>query len=156
MDVDAREATLDDAEAIQAVATQIADELRPLRGGHMLLARQPVGTTESAELRPNAPARVIVGTIDDVVVGFATVDIETLNDGARLGIIREICVLPGARGVGVGEALLGDALAFCRTRNCQGVDAVALPGARETKNFFETFGLTARALVVHTPLDRAP
>ena len=33
-----------------------------------------------------------------------------------------------------------------------GVDALALPGDRATKNFFETFGLKARAIVVHLSL----
>ncbi len=39
-----------------------------------------------------------------------------------------------------------------RTRNCFGIDALALPGDRETKNFFESFGLKARQLVVHRSL----
>jgi hypothetical protein len=33
-----------------------------------------------------------------------------------------------------------------------GIDAVALPGMRETKNFFEAAGLVARAIVVHKAL----
>jgi hypothetical protein len=44
--------------------------------------------------------------------------------------------------------------AFCETRDCLGVDAIALPGNRDTKNFFETFGLVARAILVHRPLPR--
>ena len=44
-------------------------------------------------------------------------------------------------------------LEWCRSRGCVGIDAVALPGDRHTKNFFETFGLTARAIVVHRNLD---
>jgi hypothetical protein len=32
------------------------------------------------------------------------------------------------------------------------VDALVLPGHREGKNFFERFGLTARAIVVHREL----
>lgn len=36
---------------------------------------------------------------------------------------------------------------------CTGVDALALPGARATKNFFEENGFTARLLVVHRRLD---
>ena len=44
-------------------------------------------------------------------------------------------------------------LAWCRDRQCVGVDAVALPGHRATKNFFEEFGFTARALVMHHRFD---
>jgi hypothetical protein len=47
-----------------------------------------------------------------------------------------------------------DLVAFCATRGCTGIDALALPGHRTTKNFFEGFGFTARALVMHRELDR--
>jgi hypothetical protein len=52
----------------------------------------------------------------------------------------------------VGEALLDAAMAFGREHACRGIDSYALPGARETKNFFETAGMKARLLVVHAPL----
>lgn len=39
---------------------------------------------------------------------------------------------------------------------CLGIDALALPGNRETKNFFEASGLTARAIVVHRSLGGPP
>jgi hypothetical protein len=41
---------------------------------------------------------------------------------------------------------------WCTERGCMGVDSLALPGDRHTKNFFESFGLVARAIVVHRPL----
>jgi hypothetical protein len=44
-------------------------------------------------------------------------------------------------------------LAWAGERGCVGVDALALPGSRETKNFFESFGLVARAIVVHRDLQ---
>ena len=43
-------------------------------------------------------------------------------------------------------------VAWGTDRGAVGVDAIVLPGARDTKNFFETFGLKARALVVHRAL----
>ena len=43
-------------------------------------------------------------------------------------------------------------VAWAQERGAVGIDALALPGDRHTKNFFETFGLTARALVVHRDL----
>jgi hypothetical protein len=39
-----------------------------------------------------------------------------------------------------------------RGGGCVGIDALALPGNRQTKNFFESFGFTARAIVVHRRL----
>jgi hypothetical protein len=47
-----------------------------------------------------------------------------------------------------------DLVAFCVARGCAGIDALALPGHRTTKNFFEGSGFTARALVMHRALDR--
>ena len=47
---------------------------------------------------------------------------------------------------------MDDLVAWCRDRGCVGVDSLALPGDRATKNFFESFGLVARAIVVHRPL----
>ncbi len=47
-------------------------------------------------------------------------------------------------------------IAWCEEHGCAGIDAVALPGNRATKNFFERYGLTARALLVHRRLGPDP
>ena len=67
--------------------------------------------------------------------------------------MRDIYVDPDAREVGVGEAMMDRGAGVVRGPGLSsGVDAVALPGDRATKNFFERFGLTARAIVVHRAL----
>jgi GNAT superfamily N-acetyltransferase len=71
-----------------------------------------------------------------------------------LGRITDLFVEPGARAVGVGEALMDALLPWFRARECRGVDATALPGNRETKNFFEMSGFTARLLVMHHRFER--
>jgi GNAT superfamily N-acetyltransferase len=96
---------------------------------------------------------VVVGTVDETVVGFGVVTLERLRTGETLGIISDLFVEPDARAVGVGEAMADDLVAFCATRGCTGIDALALPGHRTTKNFFEGSGFTARALVMHRALD---
>jgi len=80
------------------------------------------------------------------------VRIEGLRSGRPLGVLSDIYVEPDGREVGVGEVLVDAVVAWCTERGCVGVDALALPGNRSTKNFFETFGFTARALVVHKAL----
>ncbi len=45
--------------------------------------------------------------------------------------------------------MMNEVVASAKAAGCLGVDAVALPGDRNTKNFFESFGLKARLLVVH-------
>ena len=98
---------------------------------------------------------VVSGTVDETVVGFGVVTLEHLRNGETLGRILDLFVEPGARSVGVGEAMADDLVAFCATHRCTGIDAVALPGHRATKNFFEESGFTARALVMHRSLDRS-
>jgi GNAT superfamily N-acetyltransferase len=74
---------------------------------------------------------LLVGTYDDVIVGFGTARVEVLRDGSRLGVVDEIYVEPEARAVGVGETIVDRLVAFCRDAGCAGVDATALPGHRE-------------------------
>ena len=52
--------------------------------------------------------------------------------------------------------LVGAIVEFCAERGCVGVDALALPGHRAAKNFFETHGFTARSLVMHRTLVHPP
>jgi len=96
----------------------------------------------------------MVGTTEDLVVGYGVARYETLRDGTRLGVIEEIFVEPEARAVGVGELLVERLFAFCADAGCIGVDATALPGDRQAKNFFERAGLTARSLVMNRARER--
>src|SRR3954447_17545320 len=127
-------------------------ELTPMKGGAVWAAREarpePVEDSLKASLADDA-THLVVGTIDDVPVGYASVRVEVLNDGSRLGVVDDIFVEEGAREVGVGEAMMGDLMAWCEGHGCAGMDAMALPGHRSTKNFFEESGFTARKLVMH-------
>jgi ribosomal protein S18 acetylase RimI-like enzyme len=131
-------------------------ELRPGRGGALFARREARADVSVDGLAPfvdNGDAAAYVGTIDDVPIGLATVRLEVLRDGGRLAVVHELYVEPEARGVGVGEALMDAVVAFAEAHRCFGIDAMVLPGNREAKNFFETFGLTARAIVVHRSLE---
>jgi hypothetical protein len=48
---------------------------------------------------------------------------------------------------------MDEVIGWAQSHRCIGIDAMVLPGDRETKNFFEMFGLTARAIVVHRALE---
>lgn len=147
----ARPATRADLDRLAELAGAARAELQPLRGGDVFLQREARQPDFASELDDEA-TRVWCGTIDDVVVGYAVVSVERLPDGRMLGRVRELFVEPEGREVGVGEQLIGEVIAWCSARGCAGIDAHALPGARETKNFFETAGFTARLLVVHKRL----
>ena len=152
----ARQATGADVERLAELARQGADELTPMRGGAMWSARdarpEPLEAAYLALLARDDTC-VVVGTIDDVAIGLGVGRLERLRDGRGLGIIDELFVEPEARSIGVGEAIVDELLEFFGRHECIGVDALALPGNRATKNFFEQHGFVARSIVMHRRLD---
>lgn len=129
--------------------------LTPLRGGelHLLWTARPDPPDESLRADLGDPDRlVLAGCLGSAVVGYAAAHLVELRDGTTVAELAELFVEPEARQVGVGEALMNAVLAWAEERGCIGVDGRALPGDRATKNFFESFGLVARAISVHRPL----
>jgi len=148
--VGARRAGPADEPALVALDAEARASLVVQRGGALRLLRELAPFDAQLLTRPDAI--VVVGMIDDVTVGFTHAVGEQLPDGDELVVLDGLYVDPGAREVGVGEEMMELVLAWCAERGAVGVDAVALPGDRATKNFFERFGLTARAIVVHRSL----
>jgi ribosomal protein S18 acetylase RimI-like enzyme len=151
-----RPASAEDIPRVVELAALMRAELGEMRGGPLWVERnawaEPL-TDPYGALLARDDALLVLGTLDDVVIGFAAVVVEPLRSGACLGVITDLYVEPEAREVGVGEALIGALVDHCRTQGCVGVDATALPGHRAAKNFFEGHGFTARALVMHHRLD---
>lgn len=131
--------------------------LKPLRGGAMYLLHsvrpEPAGPCLSDDLA-DVDRLVLVGCLGDVIVGYAIAVLRPLADNTAAAEVTDIFVEEPARGVGVGTLLMDRILIWADDRDCIGVDARALPGDRETKNFFESFGLVARAITVHRDLRR--
>jgi len=100
----------------------------------------------------DSDVHILVGSVDSVVVGYVVVRILEPREGTKLALVNDLFVLPGARGVGVGRALLDVVVDVSRNAGCIGLSARALPGDRATKNFFESFGLVARSIDVHVDL----
>jgi ribosomal protein S18 acetylase RimI-like enzyme len=152
-----RPATVDDLPRIVELSRLLRDELTPMKGGVLWSNREaraePLDPAFAALLE-REDALVLVGTVDDTVIGFGVVTLERLRNGETLGVITDLFVEPGARAVGVGEAMAGDLVTYCISHGCTGIDALALPGHRAAKNFFEESGFTARAIVMHRKLDR--
>lgn len=151
----ARLATERDLPVLEALVGVATREMTPARGGD--LWARTLGRTEPygpalAEALVDPAQLVICGTIDGVTVGYGVARIDELHDRSRLAVIEDLYTLPDARHVGVGEAMMDLVLGWASDQGAVGVDAVALPGMRDTKNFFESFGLVARAIVVHRPL----
>jgi GNAT superfamily N-acetyltransferase len=151
---------IDGAAGFADLRRGVIDELAQERGGALFLAQRsdrtaaellhtPTGTN-SAELKD--PSFLRGAFIDSALLGWVYVVVTTMPDRRKLGCIEELGVHADARQLGIGEALLNVSLEYCREQGCVGVDSFALPGARETKNFFETFGMKARLLTVHVRL----
>ena len=150
MEIDARPAEVADLPMLVELARSARREQADHRGGPLLVARhcraEPLELA-FAEALEDPTTGLWAGVIDGVPVGYAL----TSADG-DVAVIEELHVEAEARAVGVGEAILDAVVAWAKELGCTGIDAFALPGARATKNFFETFGLTARLLVLHRDL----
>jgi len=153
-----RQATGEDVARVAELVAAAIDELRPMRGGDVWARRDapsPPYEDRLASALADPAQQLLVGTIDDVVIGYTLGRLEPLRDGSCLGVVEDIFVEEGGRGVGVGEAMMGAVLSWFSEAGCTGVDAVALPGHRATKNFFEGSGFTARKIVMHHRIDSA-
>jgi GNAT superfamily N-acetyltransferase len=150
-----RRATADDLGDLIDLAQAAVTEKLEQKGGRMWARREARREPEAslAEALHASDREVVVGQLDGTTVGYGVAHIEKLADGGQLGVIDDLYVDPGCRAVGIGEVVMEHLLAWCRAQGCFGVDSLALPGDRATKNFFESFGLVARAIVVHRRLE---
>jgi ribosomal protein S18 acetylase RimI-like enzyme len=151
-----RPASVEDIPRVVELAESMRAELSVMRGGALWIERDawPTPLEDAYDaLLTRDDSLLLLGTLDDVVIGFAAVVVEQLRSGARLGVITDLYVEPEAREVGVGEVLVDALIDHCSAAGCIGVDATALPGHRAAKNFFEGHRFTARALAMHRRLD---
>lgn len=150
-----RRATEADIDALAPLAAALRAELNEERGGRLWELAEADGRDPDSRFVAalNAPDEcVTVGLIDDVAVGYAWAVTIPLADGTMRAVIPELYVEPEARKVGIGEGILNDVIAWANENDCVALDAMALPGTRDTKNFFETFGMKARMLIVSRDL----
>ncbi len=150
-----RPATEADLPRLVELAAAAIEELRTGRGGGVWARHAARRAPFEPELRAELAAadhQVLVGTLDGTVMGYGVARVDVLADGGRLGVVSDLYTEPGCRELGLGELVMQALVDWCAEQGCFGVDSLALPGDRHTKNFFESFGLVARAIVVHRPL----
>ena len=150
-DAAARPAAVDDLTLLRNLVEQSHDDRLSERGGATLERLEPRPTLDEPRL---ADDRVLValGLYCDVPFGFAHAALVDV-DGAPIVELYDLFVEPDARGVGIGEALLELVFEWAGERGAHAIDSIVLPGNREGKNFFERFGLVARAIHVYRELD---
>jgi GNAT superfamily N-acetyltransferase len=129
--------------ALEALARE--DALRH-RGADVLLAGHPPVGDWAAFVGGREP--VWVGLVDELVVGYLHLAV-----AGEVATVRQVYVRPEARELGFGDTLLAAAMAHAREHGCTALEAVALPGDRDTKNLYERAGVTARLLVMRRRLD---
>jgi GNAT superfamily N-acetyltransferase len=151
----ARVATIADIGVLSALATDLYGALRTERGGLAHLAlhgrTEPLVDSFVADTS-NSEVLVVSGMVDGTILGYAVCRLTRTRESSLIAVIEEIYTDPDARRVGVGEAMLDLVTEWAASSDATGLDAIALPGMRDTKNFFERFGLTARAITVHKKL----
>ena len=131
----------DDAQC-QALFEAARAEMAARRGGAELLGGSwPV----------EAEHQVLLGTFDGATLGIAAGWIDPAEEGPT-GRLACCYVEPGARGVGLGSALLEELVRWFSDQGCVAVDAPALPGDRATKQLLEQSGFRARLLVLRRTL----
>lgn len=152
MEESARPASGRDLEVLTVLAAAARAELPERRGGDVAVRLDPQrndpGARIASALDDDATV-LLVGTIDDTVVGYGLMTLGPVSDGSTQANIEEIFVDPGARSVGVGESILAALLTEAAGRGAVAIQSVALPGDRSTKNFFEAHGMVARVIIVH-------
>ena len=145
-----RTAAKDDIPLMLRILGEAESEIEKWRGGKVLGESRPAGSF--AELLETCLERedmlCLLATLDDVAVGIGLASQAKLASGDPIAKIQILYVLDGARGVGAGAAIMAELAAWAEARSCIGIDATALPGDRNTKNFFESHGMSARALTL--------
>lgn len=147
----AREASADDLQVVVELLNAAIAETPSDRAGHLYgFPRRFADSANRVRLAfESSDQAVLVGALDDVIVGFALCYIDQDLPGGPLAVIEELYVQPEAREVGVGESLINACVTWAREMNCVGIEADVQPGARSAKNLGERFGFTARSIRLH-------
>jgi len=158
LSVVARQANNGDIEPLADVRRSHIASIADDRGAPLLTEQDVAahGSDDVQRLQQAMTGRdhhLVVGTLDDHPFGYGILRLERLSDQRTLGVVDELLVDREARQVGLGEAIMIALVEQASRHGCFGVDSRALPGDRETKNFFESFGLKARLLTVHRSLE---
>jgi GNAT superfamily N-acetyltransferase len=90
---------------------------------------------------------VLVAVIDEVPIGYLRVHVAD-----DVLYVDDVFVHPEARDLGFGDAMLARARELGVERGAVRLQAEALPGDRDTKNLYERAGITAKRIIVSTPL----
>lgn len=158
MEIAAREAGEADLDVVEALLAAAAADVGTMRGGDVWLLTHPRPSPVRPSLEADLVAgdrTLVVGTIDEVVMGYGEATVAVRPGDGAVVTVTGLWVLPDARDVGVAEAVMDRLLAWSREHGAVAIESSVLPGNRAGKNFFERYGLVARAITVRRRLDGA-
>ena len=115
MEESVRVAELSDREVLRSLAAEARVELANKRGGDVVERLDPYRADSRAEIVravEDPTATLLLGDIDGTPVGYGLMTLRTVVDGSLHATVEEIFVLPEARAVGVGEAIIEALLAL--------------------------------------------
>jgi GNAT superfamily N-acetyltransferase len=148
-----RPAESGDRAACEGLLNQALSDLPAQRGGTALAGTVTASGLLDQWFASESPVALFVGEFHHAVVGLLAVTTFSRPGADQPSGRVECCyVEEGARGVGVGSALMEAGVEWCRERGCDDIDARALPGDRATKQRLEAAGFTARLLTLNRRL----
>jgi ribosomal protein S18 acetylase RimI-like enzyme len=156
VELNARRATPGDLPAVAQLASEASAATAADRGGEVFLLREgvvPPTAEDLAGVLSDAAICLAVGSVDGVVLAFSLARLERLPNGESLGRLEFLWVDPGIRELGLGAELMQLTLEWAGASGAATLDAHALPGNREAKNFLEGAGFSARLIVMSRQLD---
>jgi GNAT superfamily N-acetyltransferase len=139
-----------DADALQLLESEARAQLAHFRGGDRLDTDLPSVGDGWVQRIASDEWLVLVAGFDDVPLGYLCANMATTR---AVPLIERVYVTVDVRQLGLGDRLVSAAIEASRRLGATAIDALALPGDRETKNLFERSGLTARLLIVSKGLD---
>lgn len=133
-----------DCDALRLLEVEMREQLTKFRGGERLAAELSFVGNDWAARIDSDNWMVFVAGFDEVQLGYLCLDLATAKE---VPLIASVYVTAEVRQLGLGDALVSAAIEACSDLGAVAVDALALPGDRQTKNLFERSGLTARLLI---------
>ena len=139
-----RSASEEDVMAIVELAKEARSEIAQFRGHEHLLEVWTLTDQQWATAITSNKNIVLVALSSMSIVAYAKGDID---DKGAICLVSHVFVDPQARQLGIGAGLVGEIARVAKSKGCQTLDAVALPGDRKMKNLYERIGMPARLLI---------
>ena len=148
MDIFTRTATQKDLEVLLSLESEARPALGDFRGGDRLAIEVPAVSGNWSKTLQDDSVLVLVSGVNSIVMGYLFA-----RRARQIATIEQVFVTRDARNLGIGDALISATLRWARDNKLDSLDALALPGDRETKNLYERSGLVARLITVTKKLN---